>query len=73
VSNPVYKLRRIIAPSRATRGVVVAVENGLAKVATTQGLVEHPAEEWIIPGMTVTIVADGRLVRPQGGGQEYYL
>ena len=61
MSLPVNKLRQIVPPSRGTRGVVVAVENGVAKVATLCGLKEYRAEEDLPPGAALTINAEGAL------------
>ena len=73
MSNPVERLRRIIAPSKAARGVVTAVEDGLARVATPGGLVELPAPDWVYTGARVTIGADGRIIRPTPQGNVYWV
>ncbi|MDH5510165.1 MAG: hypothetical protein OEZ32_07385 [Nitrospinota bacterium] len=72
MSNPLSALRRIIAPSSPMRGVVVAVENGVAKVATRRGLVECAVDTPLRPGAEVTITNDRRIMTPQSGGAVYW-
>ena len=62
MSNPLSALRRIIAPSSPMRGVVVAVENGVAKVATRRGLVEYSTFDGVRAGDSVVITTDGRII-----------
>ena len=61
MSNPVESLRRLIAPSSPMRGVVVAVEDGVAKVATRRGLMEYPAPDGLLSGDQVAITAEGNI------------
>jgi len=43
----------------APHGVVVAVESGVAKVATRRGLMEYPAPDGLRAGDQVTITTEG--------------
>jgi len=62
MSNPLAKLRRILAPTTATRGLVVAVEDGVVKVATRRGLVEYSTFDGVRAGDSVVITTDGRII-----------
>ena len=53
MSNPLATLRQTLNPATATRGVVVDVTGGLARVATPRGLVEVAADASIKTGEQV--------------------
>ena len=64
MSNPVLELQEMIAGKTAMAGRVLSIAGGIAKVATSQGLVEVPCDGTITAGGRVT-VRDGRAVRVQ--------
>ncbi|MEO5348407.1 MAG: hypothetical protein H7836_02015 [Magnetococcus sp. YQC-3] len=63
MSQPLLDLQRILAGRAAVAGRVLAVENGVARIATADGVVEMPFDGGI--GERV-LVRDGRVVRVQG-------
>ena len=65
MSNPLFDLQKILSAKTAMAGRVLSVANGMARVATAQGLVEVPFDGTITVGSRVT-VRDGRAVRVQG-------
>ena len=65
MSNPVLDLQRLLVGKTAQAGRVVSVANSVARVATSQGVVEVPCVGTLSVGGRVT-VRDGRAVRVQG-------
>ncbi|MBF0176954.1 MAG: hypothetical protein HQL63_08925 [Magnetococcales bacterium] len=65
MSQPLIDLQRLLAGRRAVTGRVVALNGGMVRVATAQGVVEVPAEAGLAVGDQVT-VRDGRAFRSQG-------
>ena len=65
MSNPVLDLKRLLVGRTSLAGRVLSVVSGVAKVATSQGLVEVPCDGTITAGGRV-MVRDGRAVRVQG-------
>ncbi|MBF0436311.1 MAG: hypothetical protein HQL77_13180 [Magnetococcales bacterium] len=64
MSNPVFDLQGILAGKVPLAGVVMSIDNGLAQVATRNGVVEVAFAEGIKAGDRVA-VRDGRAVRVQ--------
>ena len=64
MSNPLFDLQRLLVGRTSLAGKVVSVTSGVAKVATSQGLVEVPCDESLTVGGRV-MVRDGRAVRVQ--------
>ncbi|MBF0436871.1 MAG: hypothetical protein HQL77_16080 [Magnetococcales bacterium] len=64
MSNPVFDLQGILAGKVPLAGMVLSVDNGLAQVATRNGVVEATFAEGTRIGDRVA-VRDGRAVRVQ--------
>ncbi|MBF0182601.1 MAG: hypothetical protein HQM03_21510 [Magnetococcales bacterium] len=64
MSNPLFDLQRLLAWRDAVAGRVVSLTNGMARVATAQGVVEVTADAGLQVGDRVT-VRDGKAVRVQ--------
>ena len=54
MSHPVHDLQRLIASRQAISGRVVAISNGVVRVATAQGVMEVPGNGLIV-GDRVTV------------------
>ncbi|MEO5365477.1 MAG: hypothetical protein H7831_03845 [Magnetococcus sp. WYHC-3] len=65
MSQPLIDLQRLITGRRAVTGRVVALNGGMVRVATAQGVEEVAAETGLAVGDRVT-VRDGRAVKSQG-------
>ncbi|MEO5349962.1 MAG: hypothetical protein H7836_09970 [Magnetococcus sp. YQC-3] len=63
MSQPLLDLQRILTGRSAVAGRVVSKANGVARIATADGVVEMPFDGGV--GERVT-VRDGRVVRVQG-------
>ncbi|MBF0154632.1 MAG: hypothetical protein HQL64_12900, partial [Magnetococcales bacterium] len=57
--------QRLLAGRRTETGRVVALNGGMVRVATTQGVVEVVADAGLAVGDQVT-VRDGRAIKSQG-------
>ena len=64
MSNPVLELQKILSAKTAMAGRVISVAKDVARVATSQGLVEVPCDGTFSVGSRV-IIRDGRAVRVQ--------
>ncbi len=64
MSSPLFDLREMLAGRVAVAGRVVSLTNGMARVATAQGVVEVVADAGLQVGDRVT-VRDGKAVRVQ--------
>ncbi|MBF0311315.1 MAG: hypothetical protein HQL56_17505 [Magnetococcales bacterium] len=65
MSQPLIDLQRLLAGRQTTTGRVVALNGGMVRVVTAQGVVEVVAETGLAVGDRVT-VRDGRAVKSQG-------
>ncbi|MBF0626502.1 MAG: hypothetical protein HQL82_17065 [Magnetococcales bacterium] len=65
MSQPLFDLQRLLAGRQTMTGRVVALNGGMVRVATAQGVVEVAAEAGIQPGDRV-MVRDGRAFRSRG-------
>ncbi len=63
MSNPLLELQQLLAGRASVAGRVVSLANGVARVATADGVVEMPFDD-VRVGDRVT-VRDGRAVRVQ--------
>ena len=65
MSQPVLDLQRLIASRKAISGRVVAVTDGMVRVATAQGVVELAGDGALQVGDRVTI-RNGKVTKIQG-------
>ncbi|MBF0602125.1 MAG: hypothetical protein HQL07_00360 [Nitrospirae bacterium] len=64
MSSPLFDLRELLSGNASVAGMVVSIDGGKAQVATRNGVVELPAEEWMKAGQRV-MVTGGRAVMVQ--------
>ncbi|MBF0426046.1 MAG: hypothetical protein HQL66_09560 [Magnetococcales bacterium] len=65
MSQPLIDLQRLLAGRQTVTGRVVALNGGMVRVATAQGIVEVAAGAGFAVGDQVT-VRDGRTIKNQG-------
>ncbi len=64
MSNPLADLQHLLAGKASVAGRVLAISNGMARIATSKGVIELPSDGTMNVGNNVT-VRDGRAVRVQ--------
>ncbi|MDH4182638.1 MAG: hypothetical protein OEV92_00315 [Nitrospinota bacterium] len=73
MSNPSASQRHLITKPRATRGVVVEVSGGVAKVATARGLAEYAIRGQVNVGDQVQVDSDGNAAKKGQNAQAHWL
>ena len=65
MSQPLIDLQRLLARRQSVTGRVVALNGGMVRVATAQGIVEVSADAGLAVGERVA-VRNGRAIKEQG-------
>ena len=62
--NPLFDLQNLLAGKTSLAGRVLAISNGMVRIATSKGMIELPSDGTLNVGNNVTVL-DERAVRVQ--------